>query len=90
MRRRETQESSKQCGVFVDAERDTGQGIDGLLIRYRRDCHLRGGLRRWLMISQLVDGDYISIVRKINLAKNRGWDSKHGIGVALPQYTVVV
>ena len=84
-RRGETRKSSKQGGIFVDVWGDTGQGIDGLLIGYRRDGRLRGGLRLWLMISQLVDSDYLSIVRKRNLAKNRGWDNRHGIGVALPQ-----
>ena len=76
--------SSKQGGIFVDSRGDTGQGIDGLLIGYRRDGRLRGGLRLWLMISQLVDGDYLSIVRKRHLAEKRGWDSRHGIGVASP------
>ena len=85
MRRGETRKSSKQGGIFVDSEGDTGQGIDGLLIGYRRDGRLRGGLRRRLMVSQLVNGDYLSIVRKRHLAKNRGWENEHGIGVASPQ-----
>ena len=86
MRRRgETRKSSKKGGIFVDAGGDTGQGIDSFLIGYRRDGRLRGGLRRWLMVSQLVDGDYLSIVRKRHLAKNHRWDSRHGIGVASPQ-----
>ena len=85
MRRRNTRKSSKKRGVFIDAGRDTGQGIDDFIIGYRRDGCLRGGLRLWLMISQLVDGDYISIVRKRHLVKNHGWDSRHGIGVASPQ-----
>ena len=88
--RRETREGSKQRGVFVDTGRDTGQGIDGLLIGYRRDGCLRGGLRLWLMINQLVDGDYLSIVTKRHLVKKRGWDSRHGIGVASPQENVVI
>ena len=77
--------STKQGGIFIDTGGDTGQGIDGLLIGYRRDGHLKGGLRLWLMISQLVNGDYLSIVRKRHLAKNRRGDSRHGIGVASPQ-----
>ena len=82
MRRGGTRKSSKQGGIFVDAEGDTGQGINGLLIGYRRDGCLGGGLRRRLMVRQLVNGDYLSIVRERNLAKNRGWDNRHGIGVA--------
>ena len=85
MRRGATRISSKQGGIFVDAEGDTGQGINSLLIGYRRDGRLRGGLRFWFMIRQLVDGDYLSIVRKRHLAKNHGWDNRHGIGVASPQ-----
>ena len=77
--------SSKQGGIFVDVGGDTGQGIDGLLIGYRRDGRLRGGLRRRLMVSQLVNGEYLSIVRERHLAENRRWDSRHGIGVASPQ-----
>ena len=80
----ETRKISKQGGIFVDTGGETVQGIDGLLIGYRRDGRLRGGLRWWLMVSQLVDGDYLSIVRKRHLAKNHGWDSRHGIGVASP------
>ena len=85
MRRRETRESSKQRGVFVDAGRDTGQGINAFLIGYRRDGRLRGVMRFWLMICQLVNGDYLSIMRERHLAENRGWDSRHSIGVASPQ-----
>ena len=47
-------------------------------------------MRLWLVISQLVDGDYLSIVRKRHLVKNHGWDSRHGIGVASPQENVVI
>ena len=81
---RKTREGSKQGGVFIDTGGDTGQRIDSFLIGYRRDGRLRGDMRLWLMICQLVDGDYLSIVRKRHLAKNRGWDNRQGIGVAPP------
>ena len=85
MRRGKTSKISKQGGIFVDAGGDIGQGIDSLLIGYRRDGRLRGGLRWQLMVRQLVNGDYLSIVRERHLAKNRRGDSIHGIGVASPQ-----
>ena len=42
------------------------------------------------MICQLVNGDYLSIVREKHLAVDRGWDSRHGIGVATPQKNVII
>ena len=61
-----------------------------MLIGYRRVGRLRGVLRFWLMIGQLVNGDYLSIVRKRHLAKKRGWDNRHGISVASPQENFVI
>ena len=87
--RRETKQGSEQRGFFVDAGRDTGQRIDGLLISYKGDDRLRGGLRALLMICQMVNGDYISIMRERHLAVNCRWDSRHGIGVATIQNNVV-
>ena len=80
-----TRKSAKEGGVLVDAGGDTGQRIDGLLVGYRRDGCLRGGLRFWLMICQLVNGDYLSIMGERHLAKDHGWNSRHSIGVASPQ-----
>ena len=42
------------------------------------------------MICQLVNGDYLSIVRQKHLAVDYGWDSRHGIGVTTPKKNVVV
>ena len=87
---RKTREGSKQGGVFIDAGESTGQRIDDFLIGYGRDGRLRGGLRFWLMIFQLVDGDNISIMREKHLAVDCGWDGRHGIGVTTPQNNVIV
>ena len=42
------------------------------------------------MISQLVNGDYLSIMRERHLAVNRGRDNRHGISVATPHKNVVI
>ena len=42
------------------------------------------------MICQLVNGDYLSIMREKNLAVDCGWDGRHGIGVNTPQNNVIV
>ena len=42
------------------------------------------------MIRQLVNGDYLSIVRDKHLVVDRGWDNIHGIGVATSQKNVIV
>ena len=42
------------------------------------------------MICQLVNGDYLSIMRENHLAVDRGWDSRHGISVAMPQNNVII
>ena len=42
------------------------------------------------MICQLVNGDYLSIMREKHLAVDRRWDSRHGIGVATPQNNVII
>ena len=61
-----------------------------MLIGYKRDGHLGGGLRLWLMVCQLVNGDYPSIMRERHIVMNYGWDNRHGIGVAMPQKNVVI
>ena len=61
-----------------------------MLIGYRRDGRLRWGLRFGLMICQLVNGDYLSIVREKHVAVDRGWDSRHRISVATPQKNVII
>ena len=61
-----------------------------MLIGYRRDGHLRGGMRFWLMICQLVNGDYLSIMREKHLAVDHGWDNRHSISVATPQNNVII
>ena len=42
------------------------------------------------MICQLVNGDYLSIMREKHLAMDFRWDSRHGIGVTMPQNNVIV
>ena len=42
------------------------------------------------MICQLVNGDYLSIMREKHLAMDCRWDEKHGIGVAMPQKNVII
>ena len=84
-KRRKTKESTKKRGVFLDSGWDTGQRIDGLLIGHRRDDGLRGGLRLQFVICQLVNGDYLSIMRKWHLMVNHRWDKRHGISVAMNQ-----
>ena len=42
------------------------------------------------MICQLVNGDYLSIMREKHLAVDYGWDGRHGIGVTTPQKNVIV
>ena len=44
----------------------------------------------WLMICQLVDGDYLSIVREKHLAVDHRWDSRHSISVAAPQNNFII
>ena len=47
-------------------------------------------MRFWLLICQLVNGDYLSILREKHLAVDRRWDNRHGIGVAMPQNNVII
>ena len=61
-----------------------------MLIGGSRDGGLRGGLRFWFMICQLVDGDNLSIMRETHLAVDYEWDNRHGIGVTTPQKNVIV
>ena len=42
------------------------------------------------MIRQLVNGDDLSIMGERHFVKDRGWDSRHSIGVASPQENVVI
>ena len=42
------------------------------------------------MIFQLVNGDNLAIMREKHLAVDHGWDSRHGIGVAMPQKNVII
>ena len=42
------------------------------------------------MVSQLVNGDNLAIMRKEHLEVDCGWDGRHGIGVTMPQKDVVV
>ena len=42
------------------------------------------------MIRQLVNCDYLSIMREKHLVMNRGWDRRHGISVAMPKNNVII
>ena len=87
---RGVEKGAKQGGAFIDAGGNTSQRINSLLVGDSRDGGLRGGLRFWFMVSQLVNGDNLAIMREKNLAVDCGRDSGHGIGVTTPQKNVVV
>ena len=42
------------------------------------------------MIRQLVNGDYLSIMREKHLVVDQGWDRIYGIGVAMPKNNVII
>ena len=71
---RGVKKGAKQGGVFVDAGGNTGQRINSLFVGDSRDGELRGGLRFWFMVGQLVNGDNLAIMREKHLAVDCGWD----------------
>ena len=65
---RGVEKGSEQGEVFVDAGGDTGQRINRFLVGDSRDGGIRGDLRLWFMVSQLVNGDNLAIMREKHLA----------------------
>ena len=75
------QEKRSLCGLRVRHWSE----VRLFFIGHRRDDGIRGGLRLLFLICQLVNGDYISVMREGHLVVDRRRDKKHRICVAMTQ-----